>query len=363
MSPSTPIFVLGYMHSGTTLLQNILAANPDVYSCGGETKFFDYLPMIRKEYPSLEYEIDRRKFINFIGKTIHYGYWLPYQKVIAAHKFQRIQDLDEDEISQILGEISGQTDYGVIFRSIFDYFARQAGKSHWLEKTPTHVYHVDNIIKSIPDARFVIIVRDPRDILASKKTRTLSVWTTNRYTDKQKPIKALEILYNPVWDTLAWQAAARSSANSYDRYTSQMYMLKYEDLVQTPDIQIRKLCEFLNLTYYESMVDVPSGIPAEWKSNNRDERGIKSEYVGRWKNVLDNPELATCQFLVKHEMKFLDYKLHPIHWIYNLTIPFIIVNALFELIYRLYTRLRLGGFNYLLLVLQNYIKRLVKIFN
>lgn len=51
---TAPIFIVGYMHSGTTLLHSILRANPAVYRAAYETKYFEYAPTVRHAYPDLD---------------------------------------------------------------------------------------------------------------------------------------------------------------------------------------------------------------------------------------------------------------------------------------------------------------------
>ena len=40
-----PFFIAGYMHSGTTLLHNILKKDSTACTPAGDTHFFDLLPM------------------------------------------------------------------------------------------------------------------------------------------------------------------------------------------------------------------------------------------------------------------------------------------------------------------------------
>jgi hypothetical protein len=48
--PPPPFFVVGYMHSGTTMLIRMLERHSAVYAGRGETKFFDFLPVTRRHF-------------------------------------------------------------------------------------------------------------------------------------------------------------------------------------------------------------------------------------------------------------------------------------------------------------------------
>ena len=141
-----PILVIGYMHSGTTLLFNILAWHSDILSSRGETKFFELLPMLRSEYADLEDAEVLRSLISATALRILRGFSLkPAEPGTGAEL-----PLPERLVEEVFEEASEQRDYGNAFRIVFDYLARQAGKRRWLEKTPTHVFHIDEIVKSVP---------------------------------------------------------------------------------------------------------------------------------------------------------------------------------------------------------------------
>ena len=53
----------------------------------------------------------------------------------------------------------------------FDMETLKAGKKRWVEKTPLHIHHIENIFKKRPEARVLVIVRDGRDVATSIKDR------------------------------------------------------------------------------------------------------------------------------------------------------------------------------------------------
>jgi hypothetical protein len=57
----------------------------------------------------------------------------------------------------------------------FNRWAIARGKPRWVEKTPKHILHIDNILKRQPDARVVLIIRDGRDVACSLQKRLGSV--------------------------------------------------------------------------------------------------------------------------------------------------------------------------------------------
>src|SRR3954454_7289203 len=65
-SGSEPILVMGYMHSGTTLLRNVLGGHGAVFVVPGETKFFQKLPAFRRRYPDLRDDATLSDFVGFV---------------------------------------------------------------------------------------------------------------------------------------------------------------------------------------------------------------------------------------------------------------------------------------------------------
>jgi hypothetical protein len=242
---------------------------------------------------------------------------------------------------------------------VFDYCAESEGKLRWLEKTPTHIFHIDEIVRSVPDARFVEIVRDPRDVLASKKTRRMTVWTSGRYTAAQRPFKHLEKAYDPLWDALAWKAAIRAGQEAALHYASQVFRVRYEDLVQDPERHVHSICEFLGLPFEPGMLDISYRNAADWQDSKN--AGITAASVGRWQNVLGPAEVAVCQLATRSEMKALEYDPMEIPRQKSLKVPLYLARSSGEFGLRLYRKWRLAGSRYLVNVVINYWKRLLKL--
>jgi hypothetical protein len=59
--------------------------------------------------------------------------------------------------------------------ALLDEFERStitAGKQRWVEKTPTHVRKIDELLRLTPDAHFLVMLRDGRDVACSIRDRT-----------------------------------------------------------------------------------------------------------------------------------------------------------------------------------------------
>src|SRR5829696_2766224 len=114
-----PLFIVGAMGSGTTLLRLVLDAHPNI-AIPPETGFMR------------AYDAHRYTPFKASGKD-----WM---------KRLGWNDTDRDEL---LGEL---------YDRAFMRYAREHGKERWGEKTPLHTWHIDDMARLFPEARFIGIV-------------------------------------------------------------------------------------------------------------------------------------------------------------------------------------------------------------
>jgi hypothetical protein len=355
---SRPIFVLGYMHSGTTLLHNILSANPSVFAAADETRYFAYLPLISRLYPDLNDDRALSDLIVMLVDQIEHGD--PARLRTTPKRFRPAgTSLIDDELAAILEKTKQERTYGAAFRIVFDFLTQRAGKTRWLEKTPQHVFLIDDILRSVPDALFVEIVRDPRDILASKKKRKQTIRTANHISGEQKRIQTLERVYDPFWEALEWRMALRAGQRARLNHPDRVCSIRYEDLVAETDATIGGVCDFLGLEFTPNMLDVRWWNTADGDKSAR--KGIVSDAVGRWSQTLSPAEVGLCQWIGGAALDREGYRRAPISLAGWLLMPWLLLRAGFGLVDRLIRRWRLGGFSFLANTLENYSGELRKL--
>ncbi len=123
-----PIFIVGSMRSGSTMLRLILDSHPRI-AIGAETGFMGAL-LANRRIPGWKH---------------------------GAEWFGRI-GWTEEELDGRLREFYG---------GMFERHARSQGKSRWGDKTPFHTAHMEEMGEVFPDAVFVGIVRHPGAVAAS----------------------------------------------------------------------------------------------------------------------------------------------------------------------------------------------------
>lgn len=132
-----PVFIVGCPRSGTTWLQLLLAQHPDV-ATAPETQIFSfYLDRFRRQW-----------------KEEHEGQASEHQGGAGLSRL-----LNEDEFQELCRSVAAS-----VLESIA---ARNPGASVLVEKSPRHALLADWIRDLFPEARFLQVIRDPRDVAAS----------------------------------------------------------------------------------------------------------------------------------------------------------------------------------------------------
>ena len=186
--PPAP-FVVGVGRSGTTLLRLMLDAHPAL-TIPPETHFAPEL-------------------IAAAGKRRASAEGLA--EIVVSQRQWGDFGLDEARAARRL-EALDPLDAGAALRAFYGLYAERAGKPRWGDKTPIYVEHMREIAAALPEARFVHLIRDGRDVALSRIRRAL---------DDPPPV-----------DRVAknWRqriGAARKQARRVDHYPE----LRYEDLV------------------------------------------------------------------------------------------------------------------------------------
>lgn len=215
MSLKEPVFIIGYPRSGTTLLQCMLSVHSHLFSFP-ETHFFS--EVMRKLSKSAEQVLS--------ASEIHLAFqYLNETMALKKEIFREFMSIYDK------GSVAGQQ----IFEFIVEYFRPADDLTRTLriiEKTPMHAMFVTQIRQLYGDAKFIHIIRDPRDAISS--TMTTLPTSHSRWLPK----------YIRSW----LQVVQR-----IDRYNKSMagviFTVCYENLIADPVSILQKICQFLEIEY------------------------------------------------------------------------------------------------------------------
>lgn len=167
-------FIIGAPRSGTTFLYALLCSHPAVMSLP-ETGFFEHLKPKRLQHVVR----DGRLCIDACDLSY------PWYSRFANHRVKKcLQSLSESmngpqKIGSRLLKCSHVDDY----LRLLDGLARSRGRSTWIEKTPNHIFFVDDIDRAIPQAKLFTSSETVRTSSRPGCTRQFlieSIWTSGR---------------------------------------------------------------------------------------------------------------------------------------------------------------------------------------
>ena len=210
-------FVVGCMRSGTTLVRAMLDAHPHM-AVPYESYFVVTMGRARARYERGA-RFDTERFV---------------ADLIAKPPFQK-WGLGEDEVRSAL-RATPPNGFAAATRVVFARYAESQGKRRYADKTPSYVHHLGLLSGLFPEARFVHVVRDGRDVALS----------------------SLDVEFGPDglgrlalhWRHAITAGRRAGAALGSDRYRE----LRYEQLVDDPDTTLRALCPFIGLEFEPEML-------------------------------------------------------------------------------------------------------------
>lgn len=238
------IFLVGCPRSGTTLLQALLAAHPAITSFL-ETHFFE---VVSPRFAALGLISPKRRE--------------------TRRLLQFLSDVGHPELEPLVPRHSVRVRaYVDAFLQILDTIALARGQSIWLEKTPGHLRRIDMISRFVPGARFVNILRNGPDVVASLyevKQKYPEVWAGPRTIDRC---------------IARWNEDLAHTRRHVGKKNH--ILVRYEELVQDPAATVEALCHFLGLPFQHEMLEEYTAAAEELLLQGEDwKRGATRDRIG-----------------------------------------------------------------------------------
>ena len=119
-------------------------------------------------------------------------------------------------------------------------FVAKAGASVFLEKSPNNSLNAELILRCFPEAKFIHVIRDGRDVAASMlaaRSGWGKIWAP-RYGGRA---------------AIEWRDAVRSSRRLRD-LTERYIEVRYEDLLNRGEAELRRVVDFLGLAIDDEQI-------------------------------------------------------------------------------------------------------------
>ncbi|MGI8820319.1 MAG: sulfotransferase [Chthoniobacterales bacterium] len=260
-------FIVGAPRSGTTLLRMMLDSHPEMAIPPESHFYFELLKELAAG------GLGREEFFNLLTRFFT---WDDFE--IEREAFRgALESLDPFTVGD-----------GV--RAFYATYAAKFGKSRWGEKTPDYGNIMPAIEALLPEAHFIHLIRDGRDVALSKR----HLW-----------FGPGESILAQAEDWTQWILRARGAGARCRHYLE----IQYERLLAAPEEVLRLICEFLKLPFCPEMLAYHKTAGARlealkgWKELELSGEKLRSvlqlttepprlDRIARWKRELPGAEIG-----------------------------------------------------------------------
>lgn len=230
-----PRFIVGMPRAGTTWVCQALNTQHDV-AAFGETMFWGksfVSPDAEGYYDALTL---RRVKAALLTK--------PFESTLAIPGPGPMQRLTRADLPGIFeacfAALGNRATPPEVFGKIAEAIAEAEGKTHWVEKTPHHLLSAQRILHYLPNARFVIMIREPYSFMLSyKHQRGHENTAASRVRFARR--------YHPLGCTLVWRNSWRAARQLAETLPEQALIIPLEQVQTDPTAVIRRIQTFFGL--------------------------------------------------------------------------------------------------------------------
>jgi hypothetical protein len=280
------VFVVGVARSGTTLLRLQLDSHPEL-AIPPETGFGALLTSFGERPIGPDGLLD----------------------ALAGLPTWPDLGIDRAQLGAAFAELD-EWNAGAGLRAYYRAYAAMHGKARWGDKTPGNIAHMPALANAFPEARFIHIIRDGRDVAASLRGLP--------FAPGDGSVAAVAAHWRDSVDR------AQRAGATLPHYRE----VRYETLVTDPEATLRGLCDFAELAFDPAMLRAHEGARdrlAELRSVRLEEDGFvrlpdntrvrartlgppDPARVGRWREALTEHDVVSFEALAGGALSALGYE-------------------------------------------------------
>ncbi|MGH2674589.1 MAG: sulfotransferase [Actinomycetota bacterium] len=268
-------FIVGCSRSGKSLLKAMLDAHPGM-AVAMESHFVAGMAQRRRRYEG-RHGFRREVFL---------------RDLVAGSDLQPL-GLGRDDV-RLLADRGLLTDLPQAIRELFALYAGRRGKWRYGNRTGVHVMSMPWIASLLPEAKFLHVIRDGRDVALALARASFGPSTL-------------------VGASMRWRRRVRRGRADGEALGPSRYReIRYEDLVTDPEDVVRSVCEFIRLDYDPRMLryhDHPQeigGIDLD-DPDYRDLRQRPTAGLQDWRKEMDEENLAVFNVVAGKTLERLGY--------------------------------------------------------
>ena len=253
----SPIFLIGFPRSGTTLLDTILRSHPSI----------DVL----EEKPIVE------KWLSNINDNFNDN--LDYLNLIEQKNMKKIQNLYFDLRNKNLDN--------------FNY------NKTYIDKMPLNIVYVGEIVKIFPKAKFLFALRNPCDCVLSCFMQSFEI---NDAMSNFFNLKDASNLYSSIMSL--WEIFMKKLSLNF-------HIIKYENLINNFEDSVKKTLKFVDMDWSDDVLNfyktAETGRMINTPSYDQVNKPIYKTSIEKWKNYEN--QIKEVFPILEPWIKKFDYKI------------------------------------------------------
>ena len=248
MKEENLVFLISQPRSGSTLTQKILGANEKVY-----TRSEPWV-MLRPAY-SLKNE----------------GMYAEYDCVL-----EKIA-LDSFIADQPNGRQTYIDELKNMYLKLYSNYIDDSEAEYFLDKTPRYYLILDELVKIYPNAKYILLIRNPLAVLGS----IINSWTKENW-------------FNLASNKYDLTTALEVNLDVLNGKYGNVHVMRYEKIISDCKSEIRRAFEYLGLTFDEGALNYSNESDEKWIFGDQEtvynNAGIVSGNDCKWHDGLDDPQ-------------------------------------------------------------------------
>lgn len=300
------LFIFGMFRSATTMLARSLSAHSEIKIASDP--YFQFFKSFRNEiYTRHHVSFDTNSPLsdNFFNENLKLDKIILNSSYDFEIKNSSLEEIisqiefyigrDSEKIKPLLNEVKA-SNFRELLRELIFLIYRSYGdiSTNFVGFKCTFAeLFIAPTIKALPNSKILCVVRDPRAIFASQIF----------------PKKDYPILYV----VRQWRKSIEYILQNIS--LKNVYVLRYEDLVDNPERSMNGISKFIGVAYQSNMIDpkkFKDGGGRLWSQNssyneNNKNNDISNKNKNRWTDVLSQAEIQIIEDLCDAEMKIFGY--------------------------------------------------------
>ena len=300
----SPIFIGGLERSGKTYMRMMLSGHPRLFLSRRTNLWTRHF----NRYGDLNHAENLERCLSVLMKSKH----------------TRSLIVDPSRLKQELA--AGHISYARLFALIHEGHASRLGRSRWGDQTEFLEQYAPVILSAYPEARFIHMLRDPRDryeamLHKSSRRGGLGVATAH------------------------WRSSAELAVKNQSEYSGRYKVIRYEDMARDPGGTLRDVCDFLEEEYSPVMLRMEGERRFSGSDVGTEELAgpLTAKYIGKYRTGLQRRETAYIQKNVGDLMGQFGYSLEPIQFSWGESLRFHLLDEAIHSLIRIGWQLRTGG--------------------